>query len=137
VRASPLHQGWPPVAASRTLLPITGGFELAFDLGLGFSASDTISTKWAYYTALFEVATTHERSHHLGLMVLDEPRQQETDPQSLVAFLNRLNGDSQLGQVLYATSQSAEVLEPLLRPIPHNSLPVSGTNLFVLNGDQS
>ncbi|MGO9159300.1 MAG: hypothetical protein ACLP7J_01100 [Streptosporangiaceae bacterium] len=121
----------------RTLLPITDGFELTFDLGLGFSASDTIRTKWAYHTALFEAATTQERGHHLGLVVLDEPRQQETDPRSLAAFLNRLNGDRELGQVLYATSQSAEVFGPLLRDIPHNSLPASGPNLFVLSGDQS
>lgn len=120
----------------QTLLPITGGFELAFDLGLGFSASDTIRTKWAYHTALFEVATTQERGHHLGLLVLDEPRQQETDPQSLAGYLNRLNRDSQLGQVLYATSQNAEVLAPLLRDIPHNSLPASEANLFVLNDGQ-
>jgi hypothetical protein len=121
----------------RTLLPITDGFELSFDLGLGFSASDTIRTKWAYHTALFEAATTQERGHHLGLVVLDEPRQQETDPRSLAAFLNRLNGDSKLGQVVYATSQDAEVLAPLLRDIPHNSLPAGGANLFVLSEGQS
>jgi hypothetical protein len=121
----------------RTLLPITDGFELSFDLGLGFSASDTIRTKWAYHTALFEAATTQDRGHHLGLVVLDEPRQQETDSQSLAAFLNRLNGDSRLGQVLYATSQDAEVMASLLRGIPHNSLPASGANLFTLTDDQS
>lgn len=117
----------------RTLLPVTDGFALTFDLGLGFSASDTIRTKWAYHTALFEAAMTQERGRHLGLMVLDEPRQQETDPRSLAAFLKRLNEDSQLGQVLYATSQDAEVLAPLLRGIPHHALPASGPNLFTLS----
>jgi hypothetical protein len=121
----------------RTLLPITDGFELTFDLGLGFSASDTIRTKWAYHTALFEAATTQERGHHLGLVVLDEPRQQETDPRSLAAFLNRLNDDSNLGQVIYATSQDSEVFAPLLQDIPHNSLPASGPNLFVLRSDET
>jgi hypothetical protein len=97
-----------------------------------------IRTKWAYHIALFEAATTQERGHHLGVVVLDEPRQQETDPRSLAAFLNRLNGDSELGQVLYATSQDAVMFAQLLRDIPHNSLPASGQNLFVLmNGDQS
>jgi len=84
-----------------------------------------------------ESAKTQERGHHLGLVVLDEPRQQETDPRSLAAFLNRLNEDSKLGQVLYATSQDAEVLAPLLLNVPHNSLPASGANLFVLRDDQN
>jgi hypothetical protein len=120
----------------RTLLPVTDGFELAFDLSLGFSASDTIRTKWAYHTALFEVATTQDRGHHLGLMVLDEPRQQETDPESLAAFLNRLGRDSRLGQVLFATSQDSEALAPLLQTIQHHSLPASGPHLLLINKGQ-
>lgn len=116
----------------RTLLPVADGFELSFDLGLGFSASDTIRTKWAYHTALFETVSGHAHGHHLGLVALDEPRQQETDHRSLAAFLARLGGDSDLGQVLYATSEEPEVLADLLRGIPHNSLPASGRNLFQL-----
>ena len=121
----------------RTLLPVNDGFELSFDLALGFSASDTIRTKWAYHTALFETASTQERGRHLGLVALDEPRQQETDHRSLAAFLARLNGDRDLGQVLYATSEEPTVLARLLRDIPHNSLPTSGPNLLVLDPDQS
>lgn len=119
----------------RTLLPVNDGFELSFDLALGFSASDTIRTKWAYHTALFETASTQGRGHHLGLVALDEPRQQETDHRSLAAFLQRLNADRDLGQVLYATSEEADVLADLLRDIPHTSLPAGGQNLFVLDAD--
>ncbi len=119
----------------RTLLPVNDGFELSFDLALGFSASDTIRTKWAYHTALFETASAQVRGHHLGLVTLDEPRQQETDHRSLAAFLERLNADRGLGQVVYATSEEAEVLARLLRDIPHNALPTSGQNLLVLDAD--
>lgn len=116
-----------------TLLPVNDGFELSFDLALGFSASDTIRTKWAYYTALFETASTIVRGRHLGLVALDEPRQQETDHRSLAAFLARLNADRDLGQVLYATSEKPDVMADLLREIPHNLLPASGPNLLVLD----
>jgi len=117
----------------RTLLPVNDGFELSFDLALGVSASDTIRTKWAYHTALFETASTQVRGHHLGLLALDEPRQQETDHQSLAAFLERLKTDRDLGQVLYATSEEPDVLADLLRDIPHTSLPASGQNLLALD----
>jgi hypothetical protein len=83
----------------RTLLPVADGFELSFDVELGFSASDTIRTKWAYHTALFETASGHARGHHLGLMALDEPRQQKTDHRSLAAF-----GQTPCGQRLGAGS---------------------------------
>jgi hypothetical protein len=121
----------------RTLLPVNDGFELSFDVALGFSASDTIRTKWAYHTALFETASTQEHGRHLGLMVLDEPRQQETDHRSLAAFLDRLNNDNGLGQVLYATSEEPEVLGQLLKGIPHTSLPAVGPHLLILRPDRS
>lgn len=114
----------------RTYLPITDGFELSFDLTLGFSASDTIRTKWAYHTAMFETASIRGRS--LGLLALDEPRQQETDHRSLAAFLDRLNADRNLGQVIYATSEEPDVMADLLHDIPHTLLPASGSNLFEL-----
>ena len=110
-------------------------FYNAVDSEERYSASDTIRTKWAYYTALFETASAQARGHHLGLVTLDEPRQQETDHRSLAAFLERLNADRGLGQVVYATSEEAEVLARLLRDIPHNALPTSGRNLLVLDAD--
>jgi hypothetical protein len=119
----------------RTLLPVDDGFELSFDMALGISASDAIRTKWAYHTAIFETASTRPRGRHLGVLTLDEPRQQETDHRSLAAFLNRLNTDRDLGQVIYATSEAADVLADVLRGIPHNSLPASGRHLLVLDND--
>lgn len=118
-----------------SLLPVNDGFELSFDLALGVSASDAIRTKWAYHIALFETASTQRRGHHLGIVALDEPRQQETDHRSLAAFLNRLNADRSLGQVFYATSEEPDVLADLLRGIPHNLLPATGQNLLGLDDD--
>jgi hypothetical protein len=120
----------------RTLLPVNDGFELSFDVALGFSASDTIRTKWAYHTALFETSATQERGRNLGFMVLDEPRQQETDHPSLAAFLARLRSDSGLGQVLYATSEEPEILGELLQGIPHTSLPAVGRHLLMLDSNR-
>jgi hypothetical protein len=120
----------------RTLLPINDGFELSFDVALGFSASDAIRTKWAYHTALFETASGQERGHNLGFMVLDEPRQQETDHRSLAAFLDRLNKNRGLGQVIYATSEKPDVLNGLLKAIPHTIIPVPGQRLLVLDSDR-
>jgi hypothetical protein len=68
-------------------------------------------------------------------MVLDEPRQQETDHRSLAAFLDRLNTDRGLGQVLYATSEEPTMLNQLLSDIPHTSLPALGPHLLVVQSD--
>ncbi|MFG1611053.1 hypothetical protein [Actinoplanes sp. NPDC049265] len=113
----------------RTLLPVNDGFELTFDVAMGMSASDTIRTKWAYYTALLEAAT-QPGAHHLGLLMLDEPRQQETDRASLAAFLRRLRRDSSSAQIIYATSEDSEVLSSLLTDVPHTLLPAAGPHLI-------
>lgn len=114
----------------KTLLPVNDGFELTFDVGMGMSASDTIRTKWAYHTALMETATSVPSGRHLGILILDEPRQQETDRRSLSAFLQRLNHDSGLAQVVYATSEDAAVLNKLLEGIPHTRLSAEGSHLI-------
>lgn len=115
-----------------TFLPTNDGVELAFDVATGMSASDSIRTKWAYYTALLEAATVAApRSHHSGLLMLDEPRQQETARESLSAFLRRLGGTASSGaQILYATSEDAETLAELLRDVPHSVLEAPGSHLL-------
>jgi hypothetical protein len=113
-----------------TLLPTHDGFELAFDVALGMSASDTIRTKWAYHTALLETSRENENAHHLTLLMLDEPRQQETDRVSLRAFLERLRFDSRDSQIIYATSEDPVVLSELLSDIPHHRLPADGSHLI-------
>lgn len=114
----------------KTLLPVNDGFELTFDVAMGMSASDTIRTKWAYYTALLETALARAGNHHTGFLMLDEPRQQETDRASLAAFLNRLNDDSGRAQIIYATSEDRHMLDQLLVEIPYYRLPAEGTHLI-------
>jgi hypothetical protein len=114
----------------KSLLPTHDGFELSFDVAMGMSASDAIRTKWAYYTALMESATASPNGHHIGLLMLDEPRQQETDRRSLAAFLRRLRSDSGLGQIIYATSEDPDLLTELLSGIPHTRLETDGPHLI-------
>jgi hypothetical protein len=85
-------------------------FELQFDL----SASDTIRSAWAYRTALLEVGRT-EQTNHPGVLMFDEPRQQEVSRESLTAFLARLGRSASAGeQVIVATSEPLESLRIML-----------------------
>jgi hypothetical protein len=117
---------------TNTLIPTdAGGIELRFDIGLGMSASDTIRTKWAYYVSLLETATASASGHHAGLLILDEPRQQETAKMSLAALVQQLGvAASQGSQILYATSEDVEDLEAFLKGIPHERLPAPGEHLL-------
>ena len=91
------------------------GFDLQFDL----SASDYIRIFWAYLLGLLEVSRTHQ-TNHLGLLVLDEPRQQSAREASIKAFLSRASRSQEYNQqVIIATSESRAVLEQYLGDIPH------------------
>ena len=115
-----------------SFLPANDGVELAFDVATGMSASDTIRTKWAYYTALLEASMRSPRAHHAGLLILDEPRQQETARESLAAFLHRLGGESASvdSQIIYATSEQPAILAQLVRGISHTLVPTPGLHLL-------
>ena len=95
------------------------------------SASDTIRTKWAFYVALMDTATRSPSGHHAGLLVFDEPRQQETAHESLAALVQELRVTTAEGnQVLYATSASANELEPILAQVQHYRMPTPGVHLL-------
>ncbi|MCY7331782.1 MAG: hypothetical protein LH649_03795 [Pseudanabaena sp. CAN_BIN31] len=95
--------------------PEHDGFELSF----GVSASDYIRVIWAYLLGLIEVSRNHE-TNHLGLLILDEPRQQSAREASIEAFLRRASNSLKYNQqVIVATSESREVLDAHLRSIPH------------------
>src|SRR5699024_8955857 len=65
-----------------TYRPVHEGFDLGFDL----SASDMIRLIWAYLFAILEVGQ-EPNGQHLGFLVFDEPRQQETAKESYGALL--------------------------------------------------
>jgi hypothetical protein len=101
-------------AALPPYLPIHEGFNLTFDL----SASDLIRTIWAYMNGLREVATQFS-THHLGLLVLDEPKQQSAAAESLAAFLKRTSQSKAANhQVIIATSETLQSLKPMLKGLP-------------------
>ncbi|AQU66303.1 hypothetical protein BBN63_08615 [Streptomyces niveus] len=105
--------------------------ELTFDLSMGISASDMIRTKWAYYLSLFEAAISSPRNRHARLLMLDEPRQQETDRRSLAAFVKRLERAAGSGcQVIYATSEDRRDLEEVLYNVEVAMLPANGSHLL-------
>ncbi|MEV6094401.1 hypothetical protein AB0N39_30665 [Streptomyces cellulosae] len=114
-----------------TLVPVNDGMELAFDLTMAISASDMIRTKWAYYVAIFEAAQASRKGRHAGLLMFDEPRQQETDRGSLSEFVRRLSSGAAAGcQVIYATSEDPAELQQVLQNVPHRLLPAEGSHLL-------
>jgi hypothetical protein len=94
--------------------PIHEGFNLAFDL----SASDLIRTIWAYMNGLLELAAKFS-TRHLGLLVFDEPKQQDAASESLAAFLDRVSQSGVLGhQVIVATSEPLSNLSAMIATLP-------------------
>jgi hypothetical protein len=90
-----------------TYRPTREGFDLGFDL----SASDNIRTIWAYLEGLLELAS-EKRLNHLGLLLFDEPRQQEAAEVSLERLLKRAASSRERGQqVIFATSEPLASIE--------------------------
>jgi hypothetical protein len=114
----------------QTYLPVHDGFELSFDVAMGISASDTIRTKWAYHIALLEASRLGQRGHHFGVLVLDEPNQQQTERPSLAAFLRRLQRDSHLAQIIYATSEDPDLLDENLRGLAYTRIAADGVHVL-------
>ncbi|PZV10281.1 MAG: hypothetical protein DCF32_00235 [Leptolyngbya sp.] len=98
-----------------TYFPEYEGYDLQFDL----SASDYIRVFWAYLLGLLEVSRNHQ-TNHLGVLILDEPRQQSARETSIEAFLRRASLSREFNQqVIVATSESVSVLEQYIGDIPH------------------
>lgn len=81
-----------------TYLPERKGFDLTHEV----SASDTIRLIWAYLVALMEVGGGSE-GNHPGLLVLDEPGQQDIEDESLRAFLIRASAVKDQRQQILVT----------------------------------
>lgn len=94
-----------------TYRPTHEGFDLGFDL----SASDMIRVIWAYLFGMLDVGQ-EETGNHLGLLIFDEPRQQETARASYQALLANASTSGLGGaQIIFATSEPAESLLAMLR----------------------
>jgi hypothetical protein len=85
-----------------TLRPTKDGFDLG-----EMSASDTIRCVWAYLLALLECSRTFS-THHPGILLFDEPRQQSASPVSFAALIRRASMAAQSSQqVIFATSEES------------------------------
>ena len=112
--------------------PTHEGFDLGFDL----SASDMVRTIWAYLLGLVEVARTEE-TNHLGLLILDEPRQQETKQVSFAGLLKRASlALAANQQIIFATSEEPATLKTMLKDIPHSLHLVEGQILKPMSDDE-
>lgn len=84
-----------------TYRPIREGFDLGFDL----SASDNIRTIWAYLQGLLELSN-EALLNHWGMLVFDEPRQQEAAELSFQNLLKRAaTSAARKQQIVFATSE--------------------------------
>jgi hypothetical protein len=90
-----------------TYRPEKEGFEIGFEL----SASDSIRLKWAYQLGLLDVARSR-LTNHPGLVVFDEPRQQEAAEMSVAGLLSEAARIAASGvQILIATSEDLSTVK--------------------------
>ncbi len=80
------------------------------EINFEVSASDAIRLKWAYLLATFELKRA-KSTNHPGLVVFDEPGQQEIRSGDLFAFLKRASlASRESGQVIVSTSEELELV---------------------------
>ncbi|MDB5354252.1 MAG: hypothetical protein JWN24_705 [Phycisphaerales bacterium] len=102
--------------------PIHDGFELEFDL----SASDMIRVIWAYIHGLLELSRI-KRTNHLGLVIMDEPGQQQMKRVSLRQLIARTaSAIRSKQQVILATSEEEQNLRSELAGVAHTYLTFQG-----------
>ena len=96
------------------------------EINFEISASDAIRLKWAYYLAMLSLSQ-RASTNHCGLIIFDEPGQQEIEPPSLQALINwagqNLRDDQ---QVIIATSESLDSLRQGLRDAGANVITFEG-----------
>ncbi|MFE6965661.1 hypothetical protein ACFVAJ_11120 [Agromyces sp. NPDC057679] len=113
-----------------SLLPEHDGFELSFDIRHGLSASDTIRTKWAHYVAMAATAESEPTGSSLGVLILDEPRQQEAEFSSVRALYAELAQVSHGTQVIVASSADSQEMNQLLAGLNVNLVANVGEHMF-------
>lgn len=97
-----------------------------FDLGINLSASDTVRLIWAYLFGAIEISRIHH-TNHLGFLLLDEPRQQQTALVSFSEFAKRAATSSDFDeQIIFATSEDASQLKSSLDGAKYQYLSFEG-----------
>jgi hypothetical protein len=110
------------------VLPVTGkpgvvGYD---DVGFQASASDVIRLRWSYALALMRVSQTIGGPHP-GVLIMDEPRQQEVE--SFSEFLALAARQS--GQIILMTSEPVSVIERAVGDTGVQIIPLDGLLLQV------
>lgn len=101
-----------------TYRPEKEGFEIGFEL----SASDSIRLKWAYQLGLLDVSRTRS-TNHPGLVVFDEPRQQEAAVTSVAGLLVEAARIAKSGaQIIIATSEDLVTVKSFLTNVDRQLL---------------
>jgi hypothetical protein len=101
-----------------TYRPEKEGFEIGFEL----SASDSIRLKWAYQLGLLDVSRTRS-TNHPGLVVFDEPRQQEAAVTSVAGLLVEAARIAKSGaQIVIATSEDLVTVKSFLTNVDRQLL---------------
>ena len=84
------------------------------EINFEMSASDAIRLKWAYYLSCLELMDAFQVNHP-GLIIFDEPGQQEIETLSLSEFLRSAARSSDHGrQVIVTTSETFELVSGIL-----------------------
>ncbi len=117
---------------SPTEISVSDNFRVekeGFEIGFQTSASDSIRLKWAYQLALLEVARTRA-TNHAGLVIFDEPRQQEAAKSSFKQLLARASHSLEYDQqVLFATSEDISELRADIEGIACSFITIDGWTL--------
>lgn len=111
--------------------PEKEGFEIGFEL----SASDSVRLKWAYQLGLLDVS--HDSTtNHPGLVVFDEPRQQEAAEASVAGLLTEASkiADGR-SQILIATSEDLSKVKGFLEGIECQLLVFDGKMIAPISRD--
>ncbi|WP_029218544.1 hypothetical protein [Xanthomonas cassavae] len=113
-----------------TYRPQKEGYEIGFET----SASDAIRLKWAYQLGLLELGHRHP-THHPGMLLFDEPRQQSSSTVSFGSLLKSAAGRQRADQqVIVSTSEDLETLKDILSGIDCKKTIFSGYVLKRLQG---
>ena len=95
------------------------------EINFEVSASDAIRLKWAYYLALIELSRRWD-TNHCGLVVFDEPGQQEIEAPSLQAFVGWAARNISSGQVVLASSEELSNIEDAIAGTNANLITFEG-----------
>ena len=113
-----------------TYRPQKEGYEIGFET----SASDAIRLKWAYQLGLLELEDEHP-THHPGMLLLDEPRQQSSSRVSFGRLLERAAERQRADQqVIVSTSEDLDTLKEILSRIDCKETIISGYVIKRLQG---